>query len=185
MSLRSTAAPLWGVAALALAFAVVLVGGTLIAGPGSELHDTASVARMPVPGTADVELTARGYGLYFSMLNAPMRRVMRAPKLSITIVPPQGIDDPEFAEVPAQADVYVDGTHTVQVARIAVRGSGRYHVHVESPEESGGSFSIGELPELLDKERALARLAPAILSLLGLAAVLAIIATMVRRRRAD
>jgi hypothetical protein len=66
-----------------------------------------------------------------------------------------------------------------------VRGPGRYHVQVESPEESGGSFSIGELPAVLDKKRALVRLAPAILSLLGLAVVLMIIATMVRRRRAD
>jgi len=48
-----------------LAFAVLVAAGTYAASPISVLHDVASVARMPVPGTAEADLAARGYGLYF------------------------------------------------------------------------------------------------------------------------
>jgi hypothetical protein len=137
---------------------------------------------MPVPGDGDAQLAARGYGVYFGMLNAPSRRAMRVPKLHITIVPPEDIPDPEFVEVPHTIDVLVDGFHTVQVARILVRAPGRYRVHVESPEESGGSFSIGELPAILDANRALARAAPAIFFFLGLSAIMAIGALLARGR---
>jgi hypothetical protein len=107
---------------------------------------------------------------------------MRVPKLSITLVPPDGMPDPDFVEVPPKADVLVDGFHTVQVARILVRAPGRYHVHVESPEESGGSFSLGDLPAMLDARRALARNAAPILFFLGLSAVMAVTALLARRR---
>jgi hypothetical protein len=167
-----------------LAFAVIVATVTYAASPLSELHDVAAVARMPVPGDGEAQLAARGYGLYFGMLNAPSRRAMRVPKLSITIVPPADIRDPDFVEVPHKIDVLVDGFHTVQVARIFVRAPGRYRVHVESPEESGGSFSIGELPAILDADRALARSAPAILTFLGLSAAMAISALLARRRAA-
>ncbi len=171
--------------ALAIAFlglAVVVAATTYAASPLSELHDVASVARMPVPGDGDAQLAARGYGIYFGMLNAPSRRALRVPKLRITIVPPQDLPDPEFVQVPHKIDVFVDGFHTVQVARIQVLAPGRYHVHVESPEESGGSFSIGELPAILEARRALARAVPAILFFLGLSAIMAISALLTRRR---
>jgi hypothetical protein len=165
-----------------LAIAVVIAAGTYAASPLTELHDVASAARMPVPGDGDAQLAAQGYGLYFGMLNAPSRRAMRVPKLTITLVPPEGVADPDFVEVPHEIDVLVDGFHTVQVARILVRAPGRYRVHVESPEESGGSFSIGELPAVLGADRALARVAPPILVFLGLSAVMAVAAFLVRRR---
>lgn len=168
-----------------LAFALVIAGVTYLASPLSVFHDVASAARMPIPGEGDADLEARGYGLYFGMLNAPTRRAMRVPKLSITLVPPEGIADPDFVQVPHEVDVLVDGFHTVQVARILVRAPGRYHVHVESPEESGGSFSIGELPAMLDAPRSLARAAPGILAFLGLSAVMAIAALLARRRQAS
>jgi LPXTG-motif cell wall-anchored protein len=183
MPARSAAPAVAGIAIGLFALAVVIAVGTYFTSPVSELHDVASVARMPVPGDADVTLGARGYGLYFGMLNAPSRKALRAPKLSITIVPPEGIRDPDFVEVPHTIDVLVDRFHTVQVARIAVRGTGRYHIHVESPEESGGSFSIGELPEVLDWDRALMRLAPSLLTFLGFSLLLAIAAWLLRRRK--
>jgi hypothetical protein len=184
MAIRTYVVTFRSLAICFLAFAVLVAAGTYAASPISVLHDVASVARMPVPGAAEADLAARGYGLYFGMLNAPTRKAMRVPKLSITIVPPEGIRDPDFVEVPKEIDVLVDRFHTVQVARIAVRAAGRYHVHVESPEESGGSFSIGELPAILDTNHALARAAPTILVFLGLSAIMTVIAVVVRRRDA-
>jgi hypothetical protein len=183
MAARWSATALAWFALVFLTLAAIIALATYFTSPISVLHDVASVVRMPVPGTADATLTARGYGLYFGMLNAPSRRAMKVPKLSITIVPPEGIADPDFVEVPYQVDVLVGGFHSVQVARIAVRATGRYHIHVESPEESGGSFSIGELPEILDHERALVRVAPVIAGFLGLSGVMALAALVVRRRR--
>jgi hypothetical protein len=182
MARGASGAALWALAVFFLGFAVVIAATTYAASPLSVLHDVASVARMPVPGERDVDLAAGGYGLYFGMLNAPMHRVMRAPKLSITLVPPDGMPDPDFVEVPPKTDVFVDGFHTVQVARILVRAPGRYHVHVESPEESGGSFSLGELPALLDARRALARNATPILFFLGLSVVMAVGGLIARSR---
>jgi hypothetical protein len=151
------------------------------------LHDVASVARMPVPGKADAVLARRDYGLYFGLLNAPTHKAIHVPKLSITIVPPDDIGDPDFVEVPPEIDVYVDGFHTVQVARISVHAPGKYHLHVESPEEFGGSFSVGELPATLDPDRSLARAVPVGIGALILSALLAIAAAIVRlaERRAE
>lgn len=181
---RSSVAAFTVLAIVFLAFGVLVAVGTYWASPISVLHDVAAAARMPVPGKAEADLAAGGYGLYFGMLNAPSRRAMRVPKLSITIVPPEGIRDPRFVEVPHEIDVLVDGFHTVQVARIAVHAPGRYHVQVESPEESGGSFSIGALPAMLDWDRALIRAAPPILAFLGLSIVMAVGALIARRRDA-
>jgi hypothetical protein len=147
------------------------------------LHDTASVGRMPVAGTADVDLAAGGYGLYFGLLNRPTGKEMHVPKLSITIVPPDGIPDPDFVEVSMRPSVYVDGFNTVQVARITVLTAGTYHVEVESPEENTGSFSIGELPATVDAVHNLARGAPAILGCLGLSVLMAVLALSASRRR--
>ncbi len=182
MVIRSSAAALTAAAIIFLALAVVAATTVVLASPMSVLHDTASVARMPVPGGTVVKLDARSYGLYFGLLNPPTRRAMRVPKLSITIVPPDGIADPEFVEVPPGVDVLVDRFHTVQVARITVHTPGSYRVQVSSPEESGGSFSIGELPALLAWDRSLARAAPAILGFLGLSAILMISAVVAGRR---
>jgi hypothetical protein len=143
------------------------------------LHDVASVARMPIPGTADAVLARRNYGLYFGLLNAPTGKAIHVPKLRITIVPPDGIGDPDFVEVPPEVDVYVDGFHTVQVARISVLAPGKYHLHVESPEEFGGSFSVGELPATLDPDRSLTRAVPVGVGTLMLSALLAIAASIV------
>jgi hypothetical protein len=175
-------------AAVVLVFGMALVAATYAAGRFMPaLHDVASVARMPVPGTADAILARRDYGLYFGLLNAPTRRAIHVPKLSITIVPPDGIADPDFVEVPPEIDVYVDGFHTVQVARISVHAPGKYHLHVESPEEFGGSFSVGELPATLDSEHSLARALPVGIGALILSALLAIAAAIVRlaERRAE
>lgn len=149
------------------------------------LHDVASVARMPIPGTADAVLARRDYGLYFSLLNAPTGKAIHVPKLRITIVPPDGIGDPDFVDVPPEIDVYVDGFHTVQVARISVLAPGQYHLRVESPEEFGGSFSVGELPATLDPDRSLARAVPVGIGALILSALLVVaagIARLVQRR---
>jgi hypothetical protein len=150
------------------------------------LHDVASVARIPIPGTADAVLARREYGLYFGLLNAPTGKAIHVPKLRITIVPPDGIGDPDFVEVPPEIDVCVDGFHTVQVARISVLAPGKYHLH-ESPEEFGGSFSVGELPATLDADRSLARALPVGVGALILSALLAIAAGIVRlvERRAE
>ena len=154
---RMSARRLAVAAIIVLAAGLVLAAGIYAVGRTPVLHDVASVMRMPIPGTADASLGRRDYGLYFGLLNAPTGKAIHVPKLRITIVPPNGIDDPDFVEVAHEIDVYVDGFHTVQVARISVRASGRYHLHVESPDEFGGSFSIGELPTVLDPDRAFAR----------------------------
>jgi hypothetical protein len=147
------------------------------------LHDVSSVARMPVAGAADVDLAAGGYGLYFGLLNRPTGKEMHVPKLSITIVPPDGIADPDFVEVPRTSSVEVDGFNTVQVARITVLTAGTYHVEVESPEENTGSFSIGELPATVDGAHNVARAAPVILGILGLSALMAVMAFFSSRRK--
>jgi hypothetical protein len=167
-----------GVVAAALTYAVTYAASGL-----PVVHDVASAARMPIPGTADANLAARSYGLYFGMRNAPSRVQIRAPALDIKIVPPKGIRDPELVEVSGQGEVFVDGFHTKQVARITVYAPGRYHVHVESPEESGGSFSIGELPAVKapDSDRALAYAAPVGLVALVVSALLAVGAVLVWR----
>ena len=169
------------------AIAVLVVGMfaaavTYAAGILPALHDVASVVRMPIPGTADANLDRGDYGLYFGLLNAPKRRAIHLPRLNITIVPPNGIDDPEFVEVPSKVDEYVDGFNTVQVARISVRAPGRYHLHVESPDEFGGSFSIGEMPTVLDSGHALARAIPVALVTLALSALLTVAAVLFRGR---
>jgi hypothetical protein len=171
---------------LAVSAIVVLVLGIALAAATyaacrliPALHAVASVGRMPIPGTADAVLARRDYGLYFGLLNAPTGKAMHVPKLRITIVPPDGVADPDFVEVPPEIDVYVDGFHTVQVARISVHAAGKYHLHVESPEEFGGSFSVGELPAVLDPDRSLARAVPVGIGALILAALLAIAAGIV------
>jgi hypothetical protein len=179
---RAAASAFWVFAILFFVLATVVAVGTWLASPQSVLHDVASVVRMPIPGRGEANLAARGYGLYFGMLNAPMHRVMRAPRLAITLVPPDGMSDPDFAEVPHEIDVYVDGFHTVQVARIQVRAPGRYHVRVESPDESGGSFSIGELPTVLDAPQAVRRVAIPVLVLVGLSVTMTVTALLLRRR---
>ena len=172
-------------ASFALPIVTLVLGGfaaaiTYSAVRQPELYDVDSAARMPIPGSADVTLAARAYGLYFGMLNAPSRKAMRAPKLVITIVPPTGIEDPEFVEVPQEVDVKVGRFDTVQVARIAVRAPGLYQVHAESPEESGGSFSIGELPREGDPGRALHLGLAVGLAALVASAVLTVRATRLR-----
>jgi hypothetical protein len=180
--MRASFASLTAVAGVFLALAVAVVAVTYAASPMPVLHDVASIARMPVPGTGDANLAARSYGLYFGLLNAPTRKAMRVPKLSITIVPPKGTRDPEFVEVPPQVDVLVDRFHTVQVATIIVSAPGRYHVRVESPEEAGGSFSIGEPPALEGFGETLARASPFVVFFLGVS-IAAMIAALVARRR--
>ena len=172
---------LWGLAIAFFTLGAIIVVGTYAASPLSVLHDVASSLRVPIPGSGEAALNTRTYGLYFGMLNAPTRKMMKVPKLKITIVPPEGIDDPDFVEVPYQVDVLVEGFHTVQVARIAVHAPGTYQVHVESPEENGGSFSIGEPPAMLDAPQALARSAPAILTFFGLSALMTVAAMVFRR----
>ena len=181
---RTAATRLAVAAVVVLAAGLVVAAFTYAAGRTPVLHDVASVVRMPVPGTADAFLDRRDYGLYFGLLNAPTGKAMHVPKLTITIVPPDGIDDPEFVDVPPEIDVYVNGFHTSQVAFISVRAPGNYHLHVESPDEFGGSFSIGEMPSALEPDRALARAIPAGLVALALSALLAVAAVVVRRRGA-
>jgi hypothetical protein len=174
-------------AGLAIFFLACTVGITALfyfVPPPPLLHDVASFGRMPVAGTADVNLAAGDYGLYFGILNRPTGKEIHVPKLSITIVPPDGIPDPEFVEVPPGTSVYVDGFNTVQVARITVLEAGTYHVEVESPEENAGSFSIGELPETMDGIHNVARAAPVILGCLGLSALMAVMAIFASLRRA-
>ena len=171
---------------MAVLFFFCSVGiGALVffSGPVSVLHDVASAARMPIPGTADVKLEARDYGLYFGMLNAPTGKVMNVPKLNITIVPPDGIADPKFVEVTPATDVLVDGFHTSQVARITVTAPGKYHVQVESPDENGGSFSIGEMPATVDALHNVLRAAPGIILFLGLSFLMVIAALFSALRR--
>jgi hypothetical protein len=178
---RTSAFRLAVAAIVVLAAGLILAAGIYAVGRTPVLHDVASVVRMPIPGAADVNLDRRDYGLYFGLLNAPTGKAIHVPRLRITIVPPNSIEDPEFVEVAPGIDVYVDGFHTVQVARISVRASGQYHLHVESPDEFGGSFSIGELPRVLDPDRALARATPVGLAALVLSALLAITASILRR----
>lgn len=182
MHVRSVTAVRTGVAIFFLACAVVIAALFYFVPAPPLLHDTASVARMPVAGTADVDLAARGYGLYFGILNRPTGKEMHVPKLSITIVPPDGIADPDFVEVPFSPSVRVDGFHTVQVARITVLEAGTYHVEVESPEENTGSFSIGELPATVDAAHNVARATPVILGCLALSALMAVMALAGRRK---
>ena len=173
---------------LLLAAMVVLVGGMILAagvyaaGRTPDVHDVASAARMPIPGTADADLDRKEYGLYFGLLNAPTGKAIHVPRLRITIVPPDDVADPAFFKVPHDADVYVDGFHTVQVARISVHVPGRYHLHVESPDEVGGSFSVGEVPRVLNPDRALARAMPFGIAALALSALLAAAAIVVHWR---
>jgi hypothetical protein len=168
-------------AVVVLVVGIVLAAGIYAAGRTLVLHDVASVVRMPIPGTADAKLDRRDYGLYFGLLNAPTGKAIHVPRVRITIVPPDNVADPDFVEVPREIDVYVDGFHTVQVARISVHTPGRYHLHVESPDEFGGSFSIGEMPRVLDPDRALARAIPFGLAALILSALLAVATILVRR----
>jgi hypothetical protein len=132
---------------------------------------------------APEQAAARSYGLYFGMRNAPSRVQIHAPKLDIEIVPPKGIRDPDFVEAYGDEN-YVDGFHTKQVARITVHAPGRYHVRVASPEESGGSFSIGELPTEMDSDHALARAKPVGIVAIVLSALLVVGAVVVRRMTA-
>ena len=178
---------------LLVAAMAVLVGGMILAagvyavGRTPALHDVASAARMPIPGTADVDLDRREYGLYFGLLNAPTGKAIHVPRLRITIVPPDNVADPAFFKTPHDIDVYVDGFHTVQVALISVHAPAKYHFHVESPDEVGGSFSVGEMPRVLDPDRAFARAIPFALAALGLSALLAAAAIVAhwRDKRAD
>jgi hypothetical protein len=181
--MRSGFAALTALAGLFLTLAVGIVAMTYAASPMAVLHDVASVARMPIPGSGDAKLDARSYGLYFGLLNAPTRKAMRVPKLRIRIVPPKGAGDPEFVQVPPAVDVLVDRFHTVQVATITVRAPGLYHVHVESPEESGGSFSIGEPPEMRNFDYGLVHASPFIVLFLVLSLVMMRAALIARRKR--
>lgn len=147
-----------------LGLAAAIAAAVYFSGPAKVLRDVAAVARMPMPGTADVELPRGSYGLYFGELNgelnAPTGKVMGVPSLDITIVPPDGVADPAFVNVRPETDVYVDGYHTVQVASITVTTAGRYQVHVESKEQSGGSFSIGQPPAVISAGRNVLRAWP-------------------------
>jgi hypothetical protein len=111
------------------------------------LQHVASAARMPIPGRADVQLTARTYGVYFGMLNPPTRRAMNVPKLNFSFTPLGGFPRPEYVDLPdeRESESRVEGFKTIPIGRLVVRAPGTYHVVVESP-ESVGSFSIGELP---------------------------------------
>lgn len=159
-----------GTAAASLVVAAMIAVGVYLTGPVPMLHDVASEARMPIPGTADVELPPGSYGLYFGDLNAPRGKVMGVPSLDITIVPPPSVPDPAFVNVPPKADDYVDGYHTVQVASITVATPGTYHMHVQSREQNGGSFSIGQPPALISPGRNVLRATPfiALFALLGI-----------------
>jgi len=181
-SRRSPAVRLLVAAVAALVGGIVLAAGVYAAGRTPDLHDVASAARMPIPGTADVDPDRREYGLYFGLLNAPTGKAVHVPRLRITIVPPDDVADPAFFKVPHDVDVYVDGFHTVQVARISVHVPGKYHLHVESPDEVGGSFSVGEMPRVLDPDRAFARAIPFGFAALGLSALLAAAAIFVHWR---
>lgn len=181
-SRRRPAVRLLVAAMVVLVAGAILTAGVYAVGRTPVLHDVASAARLPIPGTADADLDRREYGLYFGLLNAPTGKAVHVPKLRITIVPPDNLADPAFFKVPHDIDVYVDGFHTVQVARISVHAPGKYHFHVESPDEVGGSFSIGELPRVLDPDRALARAMPFGVAALILSALLAIAAIFVHRR---
>lgn len=184
MANRSSAGVLLALALASLLCALVVGVAVYLTGPASELHDVASVARMPIPGAADVDLSAQGYGLYFGSVNSSLHRLMRAPRLDITIEPPQGVPDPGYANVAPKEDVYVDGFHTVQVASIQVSQPGRYHVHVESREENGGSFSIGEPPATVAPAQHVVRAAPCIGFFLLGGLVLGVSAAFARRRTA-
>ena len=183
MAKRSSVAILFGLASGSLGVALLIALAVYLTGPRPMLHDVASVVRMPIPGTADVDLSARGYGLYFGDLNAPTGKVMQVPILEITIVPPKSVSDPGYVNVPPKTDVYVDGFHTVQVASIKVRTPGRYHVHVESREQNGGSFSIGELPATISPGQNVVRAAPCIGLFLVVGIALGAFAIVAHRRR--
>jgi hypothetical protein len=180
---RSSFAGLAVASGVCFAIALAIVGVIYSASPMSVLHDVASAARMPVPGTRDADLDARSYGLYFGASNAPTGKAMRVPKLSITIVPPKGVRDPQFVREPYKVDVLVGGFHTVQVATITVAVPGRYHVHVESPDESGGSFSIGEPPALKGFDYGLVQGSPFIVLFVGLSIAMMVAALVARRRQ--
>ena len=184
MAKRSSVAILFGLASGSLGVALLIALAVYLTGPRPMLHDVASVVRMPIPGTADVDLSARGYGLYFGDLNAPTGKVMHVPTLDITIVPPKGVADPGYVNVAPKVDVYVDGFHTVQVASIAVRKPGTYHVHVESQEENGGSFSIGELPAVIDPAHNVVRATPFIGLFVVVGVVLGVSAALISRKAA-
>jgi hypothetical protein len=111
------------------------------------LQHVASAARVPIPGKADVQLTAHTYGVYFGMLNPPTGRKMTVPRLNFWFTPLGGVPRPEYADLPdeRESESRVEGFKTIQIGRLVVRTPGKYHVEVESP-ESVGSFSIGELP---------------------------------------
>jgi len=168
MAKRSSALMIQSVVSLAVAGAIALA--VYLTGPVSVLRDVAAVTRMPVPGAADVELAVGSYGLYFGNLNAPTGKVMGVPSLNITIVPPAGVADPAFVNVPPGVDVYVEGFHTVQVAKITVATAGVYHVQVESREENEGSFSIGAMPGVISAGRNVLRAWPfiALFGVLGI-----------------
>jgi len=174
-----------GGAIACLVAAAVIAGVVYFAGPMPMLHDVASVARMPIPGTEDVDLAAGNYGLYFGALNAPTGKVMGVPPLDITIVPPATVADPDFVSVPIDTDVFVDGYHTVQVAHITVTTPGVYHVHVESHEENGGSFSIGDMPAIISPGRNVLRATPFIALFILLGLVLGLTALRARSRAAQ
>lgn len=170
-------------AVVCLAIAATIAGGVYLAGPEPLLHDVGAVARMPIPGTADVDLPVGSYGLYFGDLNAPRGKVLGVPSLDITIVPPEGVADPAFVSVRPKADVYVDGYHTVQVASITVQSLGRYHVHVQSREQNGGSFSIGSPPALVSPAQNVLRASPFIGLLIVLGISFGLAAARARSKR--
>jgi hypothetical protein len=109
------------------------------------LQNVAAAGRLPIPGNADVQLTARTYGVYFGMLNPPTQRAMNVPNLKFRFTPLGGGPGPEYVDLPSELESRVEGFKTIQIGRLVVRAPGTYHVVVESP-ESVGSFSIGELP---------------------------------------
>ena len=169
-----------------LVFGALAAAITYTAVSMPKLHDVASAARMPIPGKADVKLAARGYGLYYGLRNAPTRVAIHMPTLNIWVEPPKGIAEPEYVSVPRDIDVYVDGFHTLQVSRITVRTPGTYHIRVESPEESGGSLSIGELPRAAMDEESALRLAIVVgLIAFLVSSALMVLAVVARRTEAS
>ncbi len=131
---------------------LLLVVGVLAAaitfgiGAAPDPGNPAAITRMPIPSERQVDLQAKSYGLFFAKYNAPSRIALRAPPLSIALVPPSGLPEPAFKEVKEKSEVQANGDSFVQVATIGVRAAGRYTVKVHGRDENGGSLCIGDTP---------------------------------------
>jgi hypothetical protein len=147
------------------------------------LRHVASAGRMPIPGRADMQLTARTYGVYFGMLNPPPRRVMNVPGLKLKFTAHDGAPGPQYVDLPSEQESRVEGFETVQIGRLVVHAAGEYHVEVASP-ESVGSFSIGELPSApSDDDKRHAILTGLVVGGISLALCFALVSSGVRARR--